>query len=142
MSWGTGITLAFAGFVAFILFLVYSTTLQNIDLVAEDYYQQEIEYQNVIDQANNYDALAGKLMVKETATDIHFEFPHDSLAIIKGTLTFFRPSSKLDDVSFSVKSKNVSVSKKQLLSGSYLIKAKWLSGGKTYFKEQHIFVQK
>ena len=142
MSWGTGVTLAFTGFVGFILFLVYSSFQQNIDLVAEDYYQQELAYQQVIDESNNYDALEEQLLVTETPTSIEFIFPHNELQKIKGTLTFFRPSNKKDDLFFKVTGKDLTVDKTQLVAGLYLIKASWVSGDKKYFREQSLFVQK
>ena len=54
LSWANSIILSFVLFMAFIGYLVHGTFQQNIDLVAEDYYQQEVAFQNVIDKSNNY----------------------------------------------------------------------------------------
>ena len=36
MNWGTGIVISIVAFMSFILYLVYGTFQENIDLVAED----------------------------------------------------------------------------------------------------------
>ena len=46
LNWGTGIVLAFIGFIAFILYFVINVITNdkyNHDLVIEDYYKAEIE---------------------------------------------------------------------------------------------------
>ncbi|MCK5400025.1 MAG: FixH family protein, partial [Flavobacteriaceae bacterium] len=49
MNWGTGIVIAFIGFIAFIMFFVITMSTNKKyehDLVTEDYYKEELEYQN------------------------------------------------------------------------------------------------
>ncbi|MCB9190933.1 MAG: FixH family protein [Flavobacteriales bacterium] len=53
MGWGTRITLFYGSFVAFMLFMVVMAVQQDFDLVADNYYEQEIAYQDRIDQMNN-----------------------------------------------------------------------------------------
>ena len=50
MNWGFKILMLYAAFVGMIIFLVFRTAHENIDLVTEDYYQQELAFQNKIDQ--------------------------------------------------------------------------------------------
>ncbi len=52
-NWGTGIVLAFIGFIGFIMYFIVSMhtdTKYDHDLVTEDYYKQELEFQNDIDK--------------------------------------------------------------------------------------------
>ena len=49
MNWGYKILLVFAVFVAGILFLVYKSSNQKMDLVTTDYYEKELKYQQKID---------------------------------------------------------------------------------------------
>ena len=56
INWGTGIVLAFIGFISFILFFVVRMSMDNKanhDLVTENYYKAELGYQNEIDAENN-----------------------------------------------------------------------------------------
>ena len=51
-NWGTGIVLAFAAFIVFILYFVVLSTrdpASNHDLVTEDYYKKELKYQEDLD---------------------------------------------------------------------------------------------
>ena len=56
INWGTGIVLAFIGFIAFIMYFVISMNINKDyqhDLVTDDYYKEELEYQNDIDKEEN-----------------------------------------------------------------------------------------
>ena len=55
-NWGTGIVLAFIAFISFIMYFVISMNTDKSldhDLVNEDYYKQELEFQNDIDKEKN-----------------------------------------------------------------------------------------
>jgi hypothetical protein len=50
-NWGTGIVLAFIGFISFIMYFIIIMMTDNTydhDLVTENYYKQELEFQNDI----------------------------------------------------------------------------------------------
>jgi len=52
-NWGTGIVLAFIGFISFIMYFVitmFSSDRFKNDLVTEDYYGAELLYQNDINK--------------------------------------------------------------------------------------------
>ena len=52
INWGTGIVLAFIGFITFILYFVFRMSTDdraNHDLVTEEYYKKELSYQQEID---------------------------------------------------------------------------------------------
>ncbi len=53
MNWGVRITILYSSFVLFMSTMVYMCTRQHFDLVAPDYYAQELQYQKVIDGTNN-----------------------------------------------------------------------------------------
>ena len=61
MNWGTKIIVALSAFIVGIGFMVYICMKQtDIQLVATDYYEQEIAYQGTIDKENNFKALEKK----------------------------------------------------------------------------------
>ena len=52
LNWGFGIIVAFVSFIGFILFFVITMSSDkkySYDLVATDYYNQELKFQNKID---------------------------------------------------------------------------------------------
>ncbi|MBW7914094.1 MAG: FixH family protein [Taibaiella sp.] len=62
-GWGSRIALLYGGFVVLIAALVTGSMRQDFDLVADDYYQQEIAYQNVLDAGKNQSALSAPVRV-------------------------------------------------------------------------------
>ena len=49
MNWGYKILIVYIVFIAGIVTLVYKSSVQNQDLVVNDYYDQELKYQDKID---------------------------------------------------------------------------------------------
>ncbi|WP_338039248.1 FixH family protein [Maribacter litopenaei] len=76
-NWGTGIVLAFIGFIGFILFFVVRMSTDNRanhDLVTEDYYRQELAYQKEIDAQNNATKDINKLQVRKSPDGLEIRF--------------------------------------------------------------------
>ena len=68
-NWGTGIVLAFIGFISFILYFVITMSTNkkyDHDLVTDDYYKQELEYQSDINKEKNAKTLNQNLNWKKT----------------------------------------------------------------------------
>lgn len=75
MSWGKGIIIGMAAFMGFILFLVISLMQHKVDLVSEDYYQQEIDYDTHMNAVNVYNQSKEKIAVKLTEKELQLQFP-------------------------------------------------------------------
>lgn len=140
--WGYGIALFFTVFVVFILTAVFTSTKENIHLVTEDYYAEELAYQKRIDQISNTNSLNGKVDIK--ALENHFEiaFPGNTEEI-SGEINFFRPSNSALDQSFAI---NLDTNGKQLIAtnnlvkGYYRIKVTWSMQGRDFYKEEPIYL--
>jgi hypothetical protein len=52
MSWGTKIAFLYLSFATMIGVMVYKSVTQSVDLVAPNYYEQELKYQDKIDGIN------------------------------------------------------------------------------------------
>ena len=66
-NWGTGIVIAFALFMTFILsyvFKVQSNDKYDHELVVEDYYKKEATVQNNIEREQNANALTNKITIE------------------------------------------------------------------------------
>ena len=141
MNWGHKITIAIALFMGYILYLVYLTFQQNIDLVADDYYQQEIAYQDVINKSDNYHLLENELSITQTDSNIVISFPHSDTTKLEGSLIWFRPSEAKKDIIFPINSNKLLIPVAKLLKGVYKIKATWTVDTTSYFNEQTHYVQ-
>ena len=131
INWGTGIVLAFIGFISFILFFVIRMNMDdhaNHDLVTEEYYQQELGYQKEIDAETNANNLITKLSTRKTPEGIIIEFPKEQdINKIKGTVSLYRPSNKhLDfDLPISLSNTHLLIPDERLLDGRWDIKIAW-----------------
>lgn len=98
-TWGHGITISFVLFMVYILSFVYQSFVNKVDLVAEDYYAQEIAYQDRIDDKANAKHLTNEILVRRTTEGVEIAFPKDELIDAgTGTLQFFRPSDEGLDI--------------------------------------------
>jgi len=143
-NWGTGIVLAFVAFIAFIMYFVILASTDNRanhDLVTEEYYKEELAYQNEIDALSN---------AKDYATRFSFVHQENGLAItfppkmkykeIKGKVSLYRPSNKHLDFDFpiSLSNKHLLIPDKRLLDGRWDIKIYWNYQGKELLVKKSI----
>jgi nitrogen fixation protein FixH len=141
-NWGTGIVLAFIGFISFIMYFIISMNVNdkyNYDLVSEDYYGDELIYQKDIDKLKNSKTLETNVSYEKTAEGLLMKFPETlDFKEIKGTLFLYRPSNKqLDfETTISLSNSNLLIPDKRLVDGRWDIKIDWQYKGKSYlFKE-------
>lgn len=137
-SWGHGVIVALASFIAFILFmvLVFPNGKQGAELVSNDYYNDELHYQEVIDAKNNADFLPEKPNYNQQSEGILILFP-PSISPDKSTVHF--DLFRTDDANLDVKKdltldgkKSILVPAKVLVNGSYTLKIKWFQNKKPY----------
>lgn len=130
-NWGTGIVIAFALFMIFILsyvFKVQSNDKYDHELVVEDYYKKEATVQEDIDRQHNANALTNKVIIEKTTEGIKINFPTDfDYSKINGKVSLYRPSSqKLDfEIPISLSSPNLLIPKSNLASGLWDISIDW-----------------
>lgn len=144
INWGTGIVIAFILFIGFILYFVINMAANekyNHDLVTEEYYKKELEYQEDIDKLNNAKALEKDITVTKTYEGLQVIFP-DNLNIeeITGKLFLYRPSNKqLDfETSFSLSKPNLLIPDKRLVDGRWNIVIDWQYKDKLYLYKASI----
>jgi len=138
LNWGTGIVLAFIGFIAFILFFVIRMSMDdsaNHDLVTEEYYKKELAYQQEIDAMTNAQNLPNPPRLERTDSGLVIHFPEDmSPTEIKGKVSLYRPSNKhLDfDLPISLSNAHLLIPDKRLLDGRWDIDVNWTYAGESY----------
>lgn len=142
LSWGHMITAAYVTFAGGIIFLSVKASRQHFDLVTPDYYEQELKYQEVIDQKVSTAALSGPVTIEKSEGTIVIRFPAEFKdQTIKGEVYFYCPSDKKKDVreNFTATSQSYTHAVPAHASGLYDIKLRWEAAGKQYYKEQQIY---
>ena len=141
ISWGVRITILYTSFVLFMSTMVYMCTRQHFDLVSEDYYAQELKYQQVIDGANNTKDLKQAVVIDQSGSSINIKLPTDNSVFEKGEILFYRPSNSLSDFTVPVISNNTQVSKEKLHAGLYKVKINWSAGNIHFYDEQSLVIK-
>ena len=124
INWGTSIVIAFVLFIGFILFFVIKAHNPNNkhDLVSEEYYKDELKFQEEIDKQNNVKSLAEPFIIKKTTEGFEIQFPKRfNNENISGTVIMTRPSNKALDFEIPIHLTN----HKMLLSKSKLVEGNW-----------------
>ena len=163
ISWGTGIVIAFALFMGFILFFVLrvqSDHQYDNELVVEDYYKQERLLQLRLDKEQNAASLPDKVHSSRNCSGackkrdakrpdkVKISTAGDTLKImfpkgfdpkqIQGTVSLYRPSSeKLDfEITISLSSHDLLIPKSDLAGGRWDIIIDWRYKGRPYLNTE------
>ena len=142
INWGTGVVLAFIGFISFIMYFVISMNTDSKydhDLVSEDYYADELKYQGDINKLKSAKTLTENITYKQNEAGLIIQFPENiDTKKITGKVFLYRPSNKqLDfEITISLSNSNLLIPDKRLVDGRWNIKVDWQYNGNSYlFKE-------
>lgn len=142
MNWGRWIIVSFLAFATFIGVLVVIAMRQDVNLVAKDYYQQELQYQNQINRLNNTKRLQVKPSIHILEGDyLTIYFP--DMMVEEGSVQLFRPSDSALDQLFTLRSAADSVQQfkvRTLDKGMYKVKLEWKMNGEEYYLEEVISI--
>ncbi len=139
MNWGKGLTIVIIAFMSFILYMVITLmTKGNADLVSEDYYKKEIEYEKEISALKNTEASKEKVAVMDKGDFIIFQFP-TTKNIENIEIQLLRPNNDKKDVSVTEKNtKNVMIEKKKLEKGIYKTSIHYTSQGQRFLQKEEL----
>ena len=146
INWGTGIVIAFALFMTFILYFVFkvqSDSKYDNELVVEEYYKHDVHFGDEMVRIQNAHDLAQKPIITNTPEGITIVFPVVFVPKnIKGNVSLYRPSNKkLDfEVAISLSNSTFLIPKKSLVGGRWDINMEWQYGGKSYLTKETVYI--
>ena len=144
MNWGRKIAFLYIGFVVMTLAFVFYFMGQKVDLVTEDYYKEEIQYQDQINRISNAKTLDDPVEIVYSAADkkVEIYFPESHIGRnIKGNIHFYSPADSDEDRDFPIKPEDSGVQSiyvGSMRKGLWHIKISWSVGKKEYYHEQMI----
>ena len=145
LHWGTGIAIAFLLFAAGILTMVAISMNREVDLVSDDYYQQELRHQNQIESTKRSNVLAEQPTIGVSASTVTVKLPGVfSASSTAGTITFYRPADRKKDFVVPLKldsSSSQIVRTPSLQKGLWRVKVRWTQQNQTYYHEEPIMIQ-
>ena len=146
-NWDVGIVLSLVSFITFIVYIAFFFPNVESQLVSDKYYEEEIKYQEIINEKKNVSTLPKKIkIIPIKSSGVRIMIPYDNNDdnnIICGYFTLFRSSSKDLDVTkyfkISKDSNVLFIPKKFLKKGLYKLIIRWKSNEKKYLFEKNIF---
>jgi nitrogen fixation protein FixH len=143
--WPLGIILFFVIFAAFLATAVVIAATHRDNLVSENYYEQELKYQDQIDGKARAAAAGASVAYVAAAGQVVIQLPAGQIAAKPtGKIEFYRPSAQTLDCGFDLAptsdgSQVLDIS--QLAAGAWTVHVRWNAGGQNYFLEQKISVR-
>ncbi len=130
-GWGQGIWLVYGFFAVGILLLVYLSTKQSIDLVDDQYYQQELAFQGRLDAQNRANSRGMLLELKGDSLRIK------GVGATYGNVHAYCPTQSQNDRKWALEAKTSRVWNLPLTSlspAAYRLDVEWVDAGDTFFQ--------
>ena len=144
MSWGYKILSVYVLFVAGIMFLVFKTSQEKVDLVTKDYYEQELKYQERIDQSARAASLSSGLSYQVGDGMVSIKFPSEMNGkSVEADVLLYCPSDKQKDISKKLETTNAEMVMPFPASykGMFELKMHWKAEGSDYYSSHKFFIQ-
>jgi hypothetical protein len=142
LSWGYKIMFVYIAFVAGMGFLVIKASSQKFDLVTKDYYDQELKYQQVINQAANSSRLSAPVTIERNKVEIKISFPNEmkrKKKLVDFYLYYAADAKKDFRRSFELDENEIVQALPVGMKGMYELKLSWEAEGVKYYFEQKLF---
>ncbi len=140
--WGTGIALVFALFVFSLVFAVIKSTTIDHSLVRDDYYKEDVHYQEKKDKMARTRQLGEAVGIQYLKDQglLMLYFPRSMEP--EGEVQLYRASDASLDRRFplEVDSSGIQlVPVRSLQAGSWTVKVDWKAHGQAYYMEKNIY---
>lgn len=141
INWGYTIVIIYSVFIIGILFMVYRSSIEKKDLVSEDYYAEELKYQEIIDQSANTASLSNVIETEVKEDEIQLTFPSEfNESIYKGTWKLYCAADRSKDVSgnCNIAGAKSTISYNATVKGLFQLQLTWIKDGKKYYFEKNM----
>lgn len=140
LNWGHKITIFMVAFMLYIVFLVYKTHQVDMDLVSDDYYLQELQYQTTLEEKNRGKSYYADIKINVDDQRVVVQLP-ENFEGKNADFYFYRPSDTELDIRHRVNGavdRSMAFDRKQFQSGYYVLKLGWEQAGQKHLIEKNI----
>ncbi|WGH27984.1 MAG: FixH family protein [Candidatus Bostrichicola ureolyticus] len=129
-------------FIIFIIYIAFFKSNITSELISDNYYEEEMKYQEIIDECKNTANLSQKINIKTISNGIKICFPEIfNFKNTKGNIILLRPSNKKLDSYQLLKlnsQRETLIPANILKTGFYQLILRWNSNGKKYCLKTYI----
>lgn len=141
MNWGHKIVISLGVFMMLTLVMVYIAVKQkDITLVSQNYYEDELAYQQIIDKLENVRDWEHQISLVILPNDRLVEISYPENVALKGNIRFFRPSDENQDFKLNMQPElgTQTVALKGRSKGLWKVMMEWESEGQQFYKEERL----
>ena len=143
--WGIGVAVVIVIFAIGVGILVYIASSQKVDLVSDDYYQQELNHQERIDETKRSADINKKVTVNISNSELKVIFPDFfQKGKLKGTNTLYRPSDRNNDIVIPLMLDSLNtqtILTTSFIKGLWRLKINWKYEKEKYYQEEVVIIQ-
>lgn len=141
-NWGTTIALVIILFLAIMAGMVYVAMRQTNEMMDANYYEKEIQYQQLIDASRRYEQLPQDSLLKVAPDHIAIYIPTAQLQDFRGgELELLHLNDGAADHKIALQPDAAGlclIPLNALKNGSYKMRLSWTAAGEKYYKDQEI----
>ncbi len=142
--WPIGIVAAFAVFIVLTAFFVKSAVSSRTDLVTRDYYEQELRYQERLDQLRRTAPWMDHIRVRWEPGELRVAIPAEHAAAgVRGRLVLYRPSAAAQDVEWPLApdaNGEQRIPAEGLAAGLWKAQLHWSAENEDYYFEEPLVI--
>jgi nitrogen fixation protein FixH len=144
-NWGTGLVVFFTVFVSTLVFILYKSRQIENSLVIDNYYDEDIKYQQHFDKVQNTADLPVKVKVDydSAAKIVVFTFPGNPPMPTNGKIQLYSPISNKSDKNYEFSADEHLMYKipvDNITPGKWKWKIDWKQDSKMYYQEEEIII--
>jgi hypothetical protein len=128
-----------------ISYMVYRCMQMPVDLVANEYYKDELSYQQVIDARQRADKLSGKVDFRLEGSNLTLYMPKEmEHAELTGSIQLYCASDAGKDRHFALHVDDLGrqhIGRDQVRPGRYTVRVQWQDKGEQYYAEEPLNIQ-
>ena len=144
-SWGVGITLSYVIFITAIVGIVIYAHTIDVNLVSDNYYEQELKHQDLIEKKIRTQNLPNQVETKISAGKIDITFPKIFKPYeLSGRINLFRPSDRNKDLTFNINTDSLmtqTIPTLDLSPGVWRVKIDWSAKNVGYYNEKILMIE-
>jgi nitrogen fixation protein FixH len=133
MHWGNSIALVFVFFGIFIGILVVGTMRESTDLIEENYYEAEVQYQGRMEEMQRAENLIPPASLTQDSDRLIIFIPGTDLQ--NGKAVFKRLDNMKLDFEANLAAGETTLEGNGLVRGNWIVELSWETDGLRYFKK-------
>ena len=140
MNWGKGIAIFLVLFIGFITTLAVVLMRTNTDLVSEDYYLKEVNYETEILAEQNAIDTDAELLIEKDDEGLFIQVKKKKLPN-EITIHLLRGNTAKDDINKTATGSSIYISREELKSGKYKLTVTWNEDELPFQLKDEVWIQ-